>query len=155
MIKLEIDQRMPHFELLNSNNELVNSEDLVGKNIVIYFYPKDFTPGCTTEASEFTKNYKKFLNNKIQIIGISKDDPTSHKKFCTKMKIPYELLSDIDVTVSKQFDVWGKKKFMGKEYNGILRTTFLIDKNGVVFKIFKNVRPKNHADEVLSAFINR
>ena len=155
MIKLEIDQRMPHFELLNSNNELVNSEDLVGKNIVIYFYPKDFTHGCTTEASEFTKNYKNFLNNKIQIIGISKDDPISHKKFCTKMKIPYELLSDIDVTVSKQFDVWGKKKFMGKEYNGILRTTFLIDKNGVVFKIFKNVRPKNHADEVLSAFINR
>lgn len=152
---MEIDQHIPNFELLNSKNKLVTSEDLIGKNTVIYFYPKDFTPGCTTEAFEFTQNYNKFIDNKIQIIGISKDNTTSHKKFCDKMKIQYELLSDVDAVVSKQFGVWGKKKFMGKEYYGILRTTFLVNKNGIIFKIFKNVKPKNHADEVLSEFIEK
>lgn len=153
VLELEIDHKIPDFEIMNSNKRLITTKgDIIGKNTIIYFYPRDFTPGCTTEATEFTTNYDKFKNNDIQIFGISKDDIKSHKKFSEKMKIPYELLSDVDKQVSKKFDVWGKKKFMGKEYEGILRTTFLIDKKGVVFKIFKNVKPKNHANEVLNAF---
>jgi len=146
--------RVPNFELNDSNGNSVKSTDLKGKKHVIYFYPKDFTPGCTTEADEFTKEYKKFQKAGIEIVGISKDDEESHKKFCTKMKIPYILLADTDTDVAKKFGVWGKKKFMGREYMGVNRSTFLVDVKGKIFKVFPKVKPAGHAKEVLDEFSN-
>ncbi len=145
---------VPKFELLDSEGKSVKSADFKGKKYVIYFYPKDFTPGCTTEADEFTKDYNKFKKVGIEIVGISKDDVESHKKFCQKMKIPYILLADTGTDVAKKFGVWGKKKFMGKEYMGIIRSTFLVDEKGKIFKAFPKVKAAGHAKEVLEAFTN-
>ncbi|HXG14438.1 MAG TPA: thioredoxin-dependent thiol peroxidase [Candidatus Nitrosotenuis sp.] len=145
---------VPKFELQDANGKLVKSSDFKGKKFVVYFYPRDFTPGCTIEADEFTKEYKKFKKIGVEIIGISTDDIESHKKFVDKMGIPYVLLSDPGSEVCKKFGVWGKKQFMGKEYMGVIRSTFLVDEKGKVFKVFPNVKPKGHADEVLQALTN-
>ncbi|MDX1596106.1 MAG: thioredoxin-dependent thiol peroxidase [Nitrosopumilaceae archaeon] len=144
--------KVPAFELNDSEGNKVKSSDLKGKKHVIYFYPKDFTPGCTTEADEFSKDYKKFQKKDIEIIGISPDDVESHKKFCDKMNIPYILLADTDHKVSEKFGVWGKKNFMGREYMGVNRSTFLVDENGKIFKVFPKVKPKGHSQEVLELF---
>jgi len=149
---IEEGELVPKFQLPDSNGKMVKSSDLKGKKHVIYFYPRDFTPGCTTEADEFSKDYKKFKNAGIEIVGISKDDVDSHKKFCDKMKISYILLSDIDTEVSKKFGVWGKKKFMGREFMGVIRSTFLVDKKGKIFKVYPKVKPAGHSKEVLEAF---
>ncbi len=144
----------PKFELNDANGKQVKSSDFKGKKHVIYFYPKDFTPGCTIEADEFSKEYKRFQKHGIEIIGISKDDVESHKKFVDKMNIPYVLLSDPEAEVCKKFGVWGKKQFMGREYMGVQRSTFLVDEKGKIFKVFPSVKPKGHADEVLQILTN-
>ncbi len=143
---------VPKFELQDANGNLVKSSELKGKKYVIYFYPRDFTPGCTTEADEFSKDYPKFKKAGIEVVGISKDDVKSHRKFCDKMNIPYILLSDVDTDVCKKFGVWGKKKFMGREFMGINRSTFLINEKGKIFKVFLKVKPKGHSKEVLDCF---
>ena len=153
-IMIKEDDPVPKFELPDANGKVIKSSDFKGKKYVVYFYPKDFTPGCTTEADEFSRDYKKFQNENIEIIGISKDDVESHKKFCEKMKIPYLLLSDMDSEVAKKFGVWGKKEFMGREYMGVTRSTFLVNEKGTVFKVFPKVRPAGHSNEVLEAFKN-
>ncbi len=145
---------VPKFELEDSDGNKIKSMDLKGKKHVIYFYPKDFTPGCTTEADEFSKDYNKFKKSGIEIVGISPDDVNSHKKFCEKMGIRYVLLADIDKEVSKKFGVWAKKKFMGKEYMGVIRSTFLVDEKGKIFKVFPKVKAAGHAKEVLDSFTN-
>ncbi|MDH3192395.1 MAG: thioredoxin-dependent thiol peroxidase [Nitrosopumilus sp.] len=144
--------KVPKFEINDANGKKVKSSDFKGKKHAIYFYPKDFTPGCTTEADEFSKDYKKFQKEGIEIIGISPDDVESHKKFCEKMGIKYTLLADVDKEVSNKFGVWGKKKFMGREYMGVMRSTFLVDEKGIIFKIFPNVKPAGHSKEVLEEF---
>lgn len=143
---------VPKFELLDSNGKAVKSSDFKGKKHVIYFYPKDFTPGCTIEADEFSKDYNKFKKAGIEIVGISKDDVDSHKKFCEKMKIPFVLLADTETEVSKKFGVWGKKNFMGKDYMGVIRSTFLVDEKGKIFKAYPKVKAAGHAKEVLEDF---
>ena len=153
-IMIKEDDSVPKFELSDANGKTIKSSDFKGKKYVVYFYPKDFTPGCTTEADEFSRDYKKFQNENIEIIGISKDDVESHKKFCEKMKIPYLLLSDTDAEVAKKFGVWGKKEFMGREYMGVTRSTFLVNEKGIVFKVFSKVKPAGHSNEVLEAFKN-
>ena len=145
---------VPKFELLDADGNTVKSSDFKGKKHVIYFYPKDFTPGCTTEADEFSKNYNKFKKSGIEIVGISKDDVDSHKKFCEKMKIPFVLLADTKTDVAKKFGVWSKKKFMGREYMGIVRSTFLVDEKGKIFKAYPKVKAAGHAKEVLDIFKN-
>lgn len=145
---------VPKFELNDADGNKVKSSDFKGKKHAIYFYPKDFTPGCTTEADEFSKDYKKFQKAGIEIIGISPDDVDSHKKFCEKMKIPYPLLADTEKKVSKQFGVWGKKKFMGREYMGVNRSTFLVDEKGKIFKVYPKVKPAGHSQQVLEDFSN-
>jgi peroxiredoxin Q/BCP len=145
---------VPKFEANDANGNKVKSTDFKGKKHVIYFYPKDFTPGCTTEADEFSKDYKKFQKQEIEVIGVSPDDVDSHKKFCDKMKIEFPLLADIDKDISKKFGVWGKKKFMGREYMGVMRSTFLVDKKGTIFKIYPKVKPAGHSKQVLEDFSN-
>lgn len=146
-------ESVPKFETKDSNDNSIKSSDFKGKKHVIYFYPKDFTPGCTTEADEFSKDYKKFQKEGIEIIGISPDDAESHKKFCDKMGIKYILLADVDKVISKQFGVWGKKQFMGKEYMGVTRSTFLVNVKGKIFKVYPKVKPAGHSKEVLDEFL--
>lgn len=149
---LEEGDSVPKFEMMDSNGNKVKSSDFKGRKHVIYFYPKDFTPGCTTEADEFAKNYKKFQKEGIEIVGVSPDDVDSHKKFCDKMGIRFPLLADVDKGISKAFGVWGLKKFMGKEYMGVMRSTFLVDEKGKIFKVYSKVRPAGHAQQVLKDF---
>ena len=143
--------KVPSFELQDADGKTVKSSEFKGKKFVVYFYPRDFTPGCTIEADEFSKEYKKFQKIGATIIGISTDSVESHKKFVEKMGIPYVLLSDPESEVSKKFGVWGKKQFMGREYMGIQRSTFLVDEKGKIFKVYPSVKPKGHAEEVLAA----
>lgn len=143
-----------NFEIINSEGRKYHVEDLIGKYIVVYFYPKDFTPGCTTEAEEFTTQYDLFKEQGIEIVGISPDTPKIHMQFREKINIPYYLVSDENNEISKRFGVYGLKKFMGKEYYGINRSTFLIDKSGHVIKVFKKVKPNGHGKEVLEFFNN-
>ena len=126
----------PDFEINEDKKKL---SDFRGKYIVIYFYPRDFTPGCTIEAEEFTVDYPKYKKQKIEVIGVSPDDEKSHNKFKDKMNIPFILASDTQNEISKLYGVYGLKKFMGKEYFGVERTTFLLDKNGLIRKIFQKV----------------
>ncbi len=145
---------VPKFELEDSDGNKVKSTDFKGKKHVIYFYPRDFTPGCTTEADEFSRDYKKFKKSGVDVLGISPDDVDSHKKFCKKMGIPYTLLADTNKEVSKKFGVWGKKKFMGREYMGIVRSTFLVNEKGKIFKAYPKVKAAGHAKQVLEDFTN-
>jgi len=145
---------VPKFELEDSDGNKVKSTDFKGKKHVIYFYPRDFTPGCTTEADEFSRDYKKFKKSGVDVLGISPDDVDSHKKFCKKMGIPYTLLADTNKEVSKKFGVWGKKKFMGREYMGIVRSTFLVNEKGKIFKVYPKVKAAGHAKQVLDDFAN-
>ncbi len=153
-VLLSEGEKIPSFELHDADGKLVKSSEFKGKKFVVYFYPRDFTPGCTVEADEFSKEYKKFQKIGVKIIGISTDSVVSHKKFVDKMSIPYLLLSDPESEVSKKFGVWGKKQFMGKEYMGIQRSTFLINEKGTIFKIYPSVKPKGHALEVLTELTN-
>jgi len=145
---------VPDFSLKDANGKLIKKSDLKGKKYVVYFYPKDFTPGCTIEAAEFSQDYKKFKNAGIEILGISPDDEESHKKFGEKMKVPFILLSDTERDVAKKFGVWGKKQFMGREYMGVNRSTFLVNEKGKIFRVFEKVKPAGHAQEVREAFKN-
>lgn len=151
---LSVGDTVPDFSLKDAEGKTVKKSDLKGKKFVVYFYPKDFTPGCTTEAAEFARDYKKFKNADIEIIGISPDDVDSHKKFGEKMEVPFILLADTEKEVAKKFGVWGKKQFMGREYMGVNRTTFLIDEKGKILKVFEKVKAAGHAQEVLEAFKN-
>ena len=149
---VEEGDRVPKFGINDADGNKVKSTDFKGKKHVIYFYPKDFTPGCSTQADEFSINYKKFQDNGIEIIGISPDDENSHKKFCAKMEIKYTLLADTEKEVSKAFGVWGMKKFMGREYMGVTRSSFLVNEKGKIFKIYPKVKPAGHAKQVLEDF---
>lgn len=142
----------PDFSLSDYKGINTKLSDLRGRRIVLYFYPKDFTPGCSTEATEFARDYEKFKAKNIDILGISPDDEESHSKFREKMNIPYHLVPDTDFTISKRYAVYGPRSFMGKEYIGVSRTTFLVDQNGVIIKIFNKVKPLGHSLEVLQEF---
>ena len=141
--------KAPDFTLPSTNGENQKLKDLLGKYVVIYFYPKDDTPGCTIETNDFNKLLPKFKKLNCEIFGISKDTIKSHDKFKEKFKIKFDLLSDEEIKVLKKYKVWGKKKFMGREFMGIIRSTLLIDKKGKVLKVWDNVKVKDHAKEVL------
>ena len=141
----------PIFKLNSTSNKEYSLKDSLGKYVVIYFYPKDDTPGCTIETNDFNKLLPKFKKLNCEVYGISKDSLKSHKKFKEKYKIKFDLLADDELKVLKKYKVWGKKKFMGREFMGIIRSTFLIDKKGKILKAWENVKVKNHAQEVLEA----
>ncbi len=146
---VNLGEKAPNFELNDSFNNKINLLDFKGKYIVLYFYPKDNTPGCTAEACSFRDNYNLYKKEGIIVIGISKDDEKSHKKFLEKYNLPFILLADTEKKVCKLYNVWGKKKFMGREFDGIIRTTFIIDKAGNIKYILKDVDCKKHAEDVI------
>ena len=141
--------KAPIFKLASTSKNIYSLKDSIGKYIVIYFYPKDDTPGCTLETNDLNKLLPNFKKLNCEILGISKDNLKSHEKFREKYKIKFNLLADEDLEVLKKYKVWGKKKFMGREFMGIIRTTFLLDKKGKIIKIWENVKVKDHAKEVL------
>ena len=146
---LKNNSKAPNFKLPSTNKSNYQLKDSLGKYVVIYFYPKDDTPGCTVETNDFNKLLSKFKKLNCEIFGISKDNLKSHDKFREKFKVKFDLLSDEETKVLKKYKVWGKKKFMGREYMGISRCTFLINPKGKIIKIWENVNVKDHALEVL------
>ena len=146
-------KKAKNFKLLGTSNKLVELNKIKSKYAVLYFYPKDDTPGCTLETKDFNLFYNKFIKLNCEIYGISKDTIESHLKFKKKYKVKFELLSDENKIAIKDFKVWGKKKFMGKEFMGLIRSTFLLKKNNII-KEWRNVRVKGHA-EVIYNFIKK
>jgi peroxiredoxin Q/BCP len=140
----------PGFELMDQEGKLHKLSDYLGKIVILYFYPKDDTPGCTVEACNFRDNFEVFKAAGVEILGISPDNVKSHAKFQQKHSLQFTLLADEDHKVCEVYGVWGPKKFMGKEYNGVYRTTYVIDEQGLIKKTFENVKPDEHAQEILN-----
>ena len=151
---LNTNTKAPIFKLDSTNGKIYSLKNSIGKYVVLYFYPKDDTPGCTIETNDFNKLLSKFEKLDCEIYGISKDNLKSHNKFRDKYKIKFNLLADEELKVLKKYKVWGKKKFMGREFMGIIRSTFLIDKKGKILKIWDNVKVKDHAKDVLETLEN-
>ena len=146
---LSVGSQAPNFILSDQNNISHDLSDYKGSWVILYFYPKDDTPGCTIETNDFNKLLSKFKKLECEVYGISKDNLKSHDKFRDKYKIKFDLLADEELGVLKKYKVWGKKKFMGREFMGIIRTTYLIDKKGKILKVWDNVKVKDHAKQVL------
>ena len=147
-MKIKSKKKAPNFKLMSTSSKTFELSKL--KNgVIIYFYPKDNTPGCTLETIDFSKLYKKFKNLKYDVVGISKDSIESHLNFKERFKVPFHLLSDEKVQVQKKYGIWGMKSFLGKKYMGTIRSTIVIDNKGKILKIWPNVRVNGHAQEVL------
>jgi len=141
----------PSFELPADTGEIIRLADLRGRPVVLYFYPKDDTPGCTVEACGFRDDYRRYQEAGVVLLGVSPDSVESHRAFKAKFGLPFPLLADEDKVVSKLYGVWGKKKAMGREYMGIRRTTYVIGADGKIARVFDNVRPEGHSQEILEA----
>ena len=148
------NSKAPSFSLPSTSNNKYSLKDSLGKYVVLYFYPKDDTPGCTIETTDFNKLLSKFKKLDCEVLGVSKDNLKSHDKFKEKYKIKFDLLADEDLKVLKKYKVWGKKKFMGREFMGTIRSTYLIGKKGKIIKVWENVKVKDHAKEVLETLNN-
>jgi len=146
--------KAPDFGLPDESGKIRRLVDYRGSYVVLYFYPKDDTPGCTTEACNFRDDYSQYQAAGVQILGISPDSTASHEKFKSKHTLPFDLLSDQDHKICDLYGTWGPKKSFGKEYQGVLRTTYLIDPDGDILEVFENVSPANHSSEVLAALNN-
>jgi peroxiredoxin Q/BCP len=142
----------PNFAAKDANGETVRLKDLRGQKVVLYFYPKDDTPGCTKEACSFRDAFADYKKRDIKILGVSVDSEASHKKFTAKYKLPFTLLADPAHAIADAYGVYGEKKFMGRTYMGVKRITFLIDEKGRIKKVFEKVKPDEHARDVLEAF---
>ncbi|MBE0439264.1 MAG: peroxiredoxin [Gammaproteobacteria bacterium] len=151
MTKVQLNQPVPDFEIASTGNRIFRLSDHLGKNIVIYFYPKDSTPGCTLEGQQFRDNIKQFAQHNTVIVGVSRDSLRKHENFKQKQRFPFELLSDEDERLCSLFDVLHLKKNYGREYMGIVRSTFLINTAGVLVKEWRNVKVKDHVEEVLAS----
>jgi len=150
--KVKEGDKAPDFAVPDTKGKTVRLKDLRGKKVVLYFYPKDDTPGCTKEACSFRDSFATFKRRGIEVLGVSLDNERSHQKFTQKYSLPFRLLADTDRAVSEAYGTYGEKKFMGRTYMGNNRMTFLIDEKGKIKKIFSKVKPEDHAEEVLQAF---
>lgn len=151
MIDLKVGEAAPNFTLVDENGTERKLSDYRGKPVVLWFYPKDDTPGCTKEACNFRDDYSAYQEAGIEILGVSPDDSKSHTKFINKFDLPFTLLADAGHKISDLYGVWGPKKMFGREYEGIMRTTFLIAPDGNIARVFENVNPAQHSEEVLAA----
>jgi len=150
-LKLNEGDKAPAFEASTNGGGKISLSDLKGKNVVLYFYPRDDTPGCTKQACGFRDGYDQFKKRGAVVLGVSIDPVKAHDKFVAKFKLPFDLLSDPDKKIVQDYGVWGEKAFMGRKYMGTHRVTFLIGPDGRIKKIWPNVKPEEHADEVLAA----
>ena len=146
---LTVGTKAPNFTLPDKDGNMVSLSDFAGKKVVLYFYPKDNTPGCTAEACSLRDGYERLRAAGYEVIGVSKDSVKSHQKFIEKQDLPFQLIADTDTTLNQVFGVWAEKKMAGRTYMGTLRTTFLIDENGIVEKIIDKVDTKQHAEQIL------
>ena len=146
---IKIGDKAPDFKGTDQNGNEIKLSDFKGKKLVLYFYPKDNTPGCTAEACDLRDNYHRFEAMGYKIVGVSKDNEKSHKSFIEKFSLPFPLISDKDAVILKDYGAWGRKKFMGKEYDGIIRKTFVIDENGVILDIIEKVDTKAHSVQII------
>jgi len=149
MTTLKAGDKAPNFEAQDQDGNTIKLSDYSGKKLVLFFYPKASTPGCTAEACNLSDNYSTFTEKGYDILGVSADSAKRQSNFKNKYKFPYPLLADEDKTVINAFGVWGPKKFMGKEYDGIHRTTFVIDENGVIEEVISKVKTKDHTAQIL------
>lgn len=147
---IKIGDRIPDFEVLDQNGNVVSSKDLIGKKTVVYFYPKDNTSGCTAEACNLRDNYDALRAQGYNIVGVSRDSAASHSRFAAKHGLPFTLLADTDTQMLKSFGAWGEKKMYGKTVEGTLRRTFIFDENGILVRIIEKVDTKDHASQILA-----
>ena len=155
MSLLEIGDRAPEFTSRDQDGEKVSLKDFRGKTVVLYFYPKDDTPGCTKEACSFRDGFAAFRRRKIEVLGVSVDDEKSHKKFAEKYSLPFRLLADLDKKIVNAYGVWGEKNMYGRKYMGTLRVTYVIDEKGRIAAVWPRVKPEGHAEEILAAITSR
>lgn len=150
MSKLSIGDKAPNFTSVNQNGEKVSLKDFEGSKLIIYFYPKDNTPGCTKQACNLRDNYESLPSNGFKLLGVSPDSEKSHLKFIEKFELPFDLLADTEHEVAEAFGVWVEKNMYGRKYMGIARTTFVIDEKGVISEIISKVKTDNHTDQILN-----
>jgi len=151
MAQLKVGDRAPEFSGLNQNGELISSANYAGKRLILYFYPKDNTPGCTAESCNLNDNYAMWLSKGYEVIGVSPDSVGSHKKFAEKFQFGFNLLADPETVILQAYGVWGEKSMYGRSYMGVIRTTFVINENGIIENIFDKVDTKNHSDQIIKA----
>ena len=151
MALLSVSEKAPPFHTTDQDGEKVSLSDFKGQKVVLYFYPKDDTPGCTQEACSFRDAWARFKKKKIAVLGVSADDERSHRKFANKYDLPFRLLADTDRSILKAYGAWGEKSLYGRKFMGILRTTYLIDEKGKVARVWPRVKPEGHAEEILAA----
>jgi len=149
MTTLKPGDAAPFFSATDQHGKEISLESLKGRKVVLYFYPKDDTPGCTVEACNLRDNHTILINKGFTVIGVSPDALKAHEKFAVKYELPFSLLPDTDKKIISSYGVWGPKKFMGKSYDGVFRTTFVIDEKGIIEKVFTKVDTKNHTDQIL------
>jgi thioredoxin-dependent peroxiredoxin len=152
MIQLKKGDIAPSLNATDQDGKMINLGDFKGKKVVLYFYPKDDTPGCTAEACNLRDNYNELLKRGFVVIGVSADSAQSHKKFISKYELPFPLISDVDKKVLNAYGVWGEKKMYGKIFEGVLRSTFVISEDGKIAHVFDKVETRNHTQQILEAF---
>ncbi|MDD2386132.1 MAG: thioredoxin-dependent thiol peroxidase [Bacteroidales bacterium] len=150
MSSLKIGDQAPDFKGVNQNGKEIKFSDFKGKNLILYFYPKDNTPGCTAEACDLRDNYEMWLSKNYEVLGVSPDSEKSHQSFIEKHKLPFDLISDTDKQILQLYGAWGEKSMFGKKYQGVLRKTFVINKNGKIEAIFEKVKTKEHSNQILN-----
>lgn len=152
MTTLNVGDKAPNFVALDESSQSISLTDFLGKKVILYFYPKDMTPGCTAESCNLGDNYSLLQEKGFIVLGVSPDSSKSHQKFIGKYNLPFSLIADEDKAVIKAFGVWGPKKFMGKEYEGVHRTTFVINEDGIIEKVFTKVKTKDHTHQILQSY---
>ncbi len=151
MTSLQVGDKAPDFSGIDQNENKVSLHDFKGKKVILYFYPKDNTPGCTAEACDLRDNYKLWVEKGYAVIGVSPDTVASHQRFAGKYELPFPLIADTDKEMLNAYGVWGLKKNYGREYQGVFRTTFIINEEGIIEQVFKKVKTKEHTAQILSA----
>ena len=152
MTSLNVGDKAPNFVALDESSQSISLTDFLGKKVILYFYPKDMTPGCTAESCNLGDNYSLLQEKGFIVLGVSPDSSKSHQKFIGKYNLPFSLIADEDKAVIKAFGVWGPKKFMGKEYEGVHRTTLVINEDGIIEKVFTKVKTKDHTHQILQSY---
>ncbi|PLX13884.1 MAG: thioredoxin-dependent thiol peroxidase [Marinilabiliales bacterium] len=151
MTKLKVGDKAPEFKGVDQNENPISLSDFKGSNLILYFYPKDNTPGCTNEACDLRDNYNMWLEKGYKVVGVSPDSVASHQKFISKYDLPFPLIADTEKEIIKSYGAWGPKKLYGREYEGLLRTTFVIDEQGTISEIFSKVKTKDHTNQILDS----